>query len=460
VIEALFALLAHPVLPWVLSGAIVAAAFGLWLRFVHRLAPLEQALRRAVALVEEAQGKTGFRQRLAALSRELARDPLLGPSWSAFAATLRPAPGGEEAIGYLHRPRDHFDERLIQAAGINVRFYQTLPQLLVGVGLFFTFVGLVAALYFASRGVASPEVAVAQAALKDLLAAATFKFATSIAGLGSSLLFSWREKAALHRVQHLMERFALALEARMTPISLEQVAAAQLDELRHHGVALQRLVEASGEGLPRAAEEALERELARAVAPFAAAMERLARRVDERGEDLLRVSVQGQAPSRRRQGGMAPVESTPSRDAAWGLLLRELRALRETLVRRTAPAGGDSGGGAESEEKVSAAAGGGLVARDAAAAEARLGRLLALMGRLHARLTGRGVRRRELIEALERLQEEVRLAAASLRELRERLARERPQEEEAVLTLGRLEEELRRSRETLAELAQSVGERK
>ncbi len=458
-IEALFVFLAHPAVPWLLSGAIVAGALGLWLRFVSRLEPLEQALGRALALVEEAEGKAGFRQRLATLSRELARDPLLGPSWAAFAATLRPAPGGEEAIGYLHRPRDHFDERLIQAAGINLRFYQALPQLLVGVGLFFTFVGLVAALYFASRGVASPEVAVAQVALKDLLAAATFKFATSIAGLGSSLLFSWREKAVLHRVQHLIERFALALEARMTPISLEQVAAAQLEELRHHSKALKKLVEASGEGLPHATQEALERELARAVAPFAAAMERLARRVDERGEDLLQVTVQGQGPGRRRQGGVATLESTPSRDAAWSLLLRELRALRETLLRRPAPPGPDSGSGAEVEEKGPAAVGGGLVVRDAAAAEARLGRLLALMGRLHARLTGRGARLREVIEALERLQEEVRLAAASLRELRERLARERPGEEEAVRTLGRLEEELRRSRETLAGLAQSLGHR-
>jgi hypothetical protein len=73
--------------------------------------------------------------------------------------------------------------------GLNFPVWQALPNYFVGVGLLFTFFGLVAALQFASGAVAA-DIDEAQGALRNLLAAATFKFMTSICGLFSSIVFS------------------------------------------------------------------------------------------------------------------------------------------------------------------------------------------------------------------------------------------------------------------------------
>jgi hypothetical protein len=66
----------------------------------------------------------------------------------------------------------------------------SVPGYFVGVGLLLTFVGLVLALQQASAAVSSNDANGMQIATRQLLKVATFKFATSIAGLGSSIVLS------------------------------------------------------------------------------------------------------------------------------------------------------------------------------------------------------------------------------------------------------------------------------
>jgi hypothetical protein len=250
------------------------------------LAGLDDALR----AVQETEGQASFRQRFPQLFRRLAENPVVGEVWRAFAPTLAPAPGSDDAMGYTRRPQESFNESLLAIAGINLRFYNAVPNLLVGAGLLFTFIGLVAALYFASAGVAATDVVTAQFALRELLAAATFKFITSIAGLGSSLVFSWGEKAQLHRVQRRLTQLCSALEARMVPVTGESVAGAQLAEMRQQTVLLRRLSRDLFVRLPEGVEEGLTAEIGRAVAPLRDALTEAApslRRIAEPILDLL-----------------------------------------------------------------------------------------------------------------------------------------------------------------------------
>jgi hypothetical protein len=281
VIDLLFGLVAAHWVPWALSVLIVATAVIVWLDFRwRRLEPVLVGLDQAIAAIEETEGQGAFRQRFAALFQRLADNPVTGDTWRAYASTLAPSPTNDNAIGYTRRPAENFNEGVLAVAGINLRFYHAMPNLLVGVGLLFTFIGLVAALYFASAGVAASDVRLAQAALRELLGAATFKFATSIAGLGSSLIFSWREKAHLYRVHKRLARLCAALEARMIPVTTETLAAAQLLELKSQTGLLKRLSRDIFIRLPEAVEERLAADLAAGVAPvrqaLAAAAERLA----------------------------------------------------------------------------------------------------------------------------------------------------------------------------------------
>ena len=271
-IERFFELAASDWLPWVLSALIILVALVLWADFRRRSARLCRALDDAIDVVQEVDGQVAFKKKFSHVFQKLAENVKLGEAWQAFAPTLTTAGSADEAIGYTRRPKETFNESLLAAAGINLRFFSAIPNFLVGAGLLFSFLGLVAALHFASAGVAARDVAQAQGALAELLAAATFKFTTSIAGLAASLVFSWREKAQLYRVQWRLQRFCALLEARMTPVTTESLLSAQLAELHKTNLQLRRLSKAVYVRVPEAIEDELADRLRESVGPLQTAI--------------------------------------------------------------------------------------------------------------------------------------------------------------------------------------------
>jgi hypothetical protein len=316
VIDSLFTYLAQAWVPWALSALILVAAVLIWLDFRwRRLEPLLRGLDEAIAIVEESEGQASFRQRFPQIFQRLAANPVVGETWRAFAPTLAPAPNNDDAMGYTRRPSESFNEALLGSAGVNQRFYGAVPNLLVGAGLLFTFIGLVAALYFASAGVAASNVEVAQRALRDLLAAATFKFVTSIAGLGSSLVFSWREKAQLYRAHSKLAHFCSALEARMIPVTSESMAGAQLVEMRQQTALLRRLTRDLFVRLPEGVEEGIAGEIARAVGPLRDALAEAApalRRLAEPLTELLAAEIAAARAIAASEARMRADQETPS----------------------------------------------------------------------------------------------------------------------------------------------------
>lgn len=262
--------------PWVLSGLIALLAVGLWVQFKRRIGRLSSAIDQMINEVRITDGPTAFKQRYGAIFSELSGNPLLGDVWRAYASTLTHDQSTSGSIGYTRRPKETFNEQVVTAAGINLPFYNAVPNLLVGMGLLFSFVGLVSALYFASRGVASESVGAAQAALGELLAVATFKFLTSITGLATSLLFSWGEKRQLYEIQHRLQAFCSVLEARMAPITAESLMLAQLERTRSIEQHITRLSRAVYVRVPQALEDTLSEELRTALRPLHEAIARAA----------------------------------------------------------------------------------------------------------------------------------------------------------------------------------------
>lgn len=225
-VDRLFAVLVQPWVSWSLAALIVATASVAWASFrLRRMAPVLAGLERAISVVEASQGPSGFRRNFKSTYQRLAEDPVVGAVWRAYALTIDVASGTDDALVYSRRPHESFDELLLVVAGVNLRLYRAVPNLLVGCGLLFTFIGLLVALYFGSRAIGAGDITQAQHALHELLAAATFKFTTSIAGLGSSVVYSWREKALMYRVEYRLARFCTALEERMVPLTIAGVAA-------------------------------------------------------------------------------------------------------------------------------------------------------------------------------------------------------------------------------------------
>ncbi len=237
-IDEIFAVLNNKAVPWALSGGILLMGLLLFLRFRALLKPVSEQLQLALAAIK------GYRQgtvSIETLSDAIQRLGILENGWRSFKDTLEVRTDeldGKETIYTLHSPSMHMSEARILGAAINLRFYQALPNILVGIGLFFTFIGLVMALYFASKGVAAASVEIAQGALRDLLSAATFKFLTSLAGLFASLIFSWREKVVMHRVTGEIDELHRELESAFQSSSLEKLGVERNSAIRRQEMIL------------------------------------------------------------------------------------------------------------------------------------------------------------------------------------------------------------------------------
>jgi hypothetical protein len=330
-IDLVFGFLALSWVPWTLSGLLIAAALLIWLDFRRRLRPVLDGLEEALRVVEGAASAGALHDRFSAIDQRLASNAVIGDAWRAFVRTLVPVPGQDGVLGATRRPREDLNEGILTGAGINLRFYTAVPNYLVGLGLLFTFMGLVAALYFASAGVAAPSVQEAQSALGKLLGAATFKFVTSIAGLGASIVYSSREKSLLYRLGQQLDALCTALEQRLVPVTPEYLGTVQLAEMRTQSVLLRRLGRHLHVTIPDTVEERLASELLDAIAPMREGFARAAERIGRMDEAVAARLLAGAVGAGGRVSGSDSAERAAFGQGL-GQVIEELRRVREAVT--------------------------------------------------------------------------------------------------------------------------------
>lgn len=224
-----------PTTAMTLCLAMVIAGAGLFLYYwLGRTAP---AIRDLKQVADELRriGEPGSRAALEGTDQVMSRHAIVARGWQLYRATLVARSGNRVAAQV--QPERYFDMRMLEGAGVRLRFFLGLPNDFVGLGLIFTFMGLVAGLYFASRSMMSADLGVAREALVQLLHAATFKFLTSITGIGLSLVLGWSQRVLmdglrgqLAEIQFLLEeRFPLS-PAGETPVGLAPTAVTRAGE--------------------------------------------------------------------------------------------------------------------------------------------------------------------------------------------------------------------------------------
>jgi hypothetical protein len=237
---AIAALLAHfrdERVPIELSIAIVAAAILLLAAVVVCGIVAIARIRRLRTLVRSCGAAAEFEENFARADRGMAHS-ILGDSWREYRRCLKHTDAG---VLYLRRPDEFLGLHALDAKVFPARFFAAAHGYFIGVGLVLTFVGLVAALKFAAAGVASPDLAIAKDALNALLAAAAFKFMTSIAGLGSALVLSIAARSTTCLVESAAQCLARDLERAMEPIFTECLAYDQLTVTRTQLARLDRI---------------------------------------------------------------------------------------------------------------------------------------------------------------------------------------------------------------------------
>ncbi len=107
----------------------------------------------------------------------------------------------------------------------------SIPGYFVGLGLLLTFIGLVLALHKAAAAVSSADAGGMQLATRELLQVATFKFSTSIAGLGASIVLSFFFRTFLIAIESSFEHFCRVVEEKLSYSAPQSIAAEMNDRL-------------------------------------------------------------------------------------------------------------------------------------------------------------------------------------------------------------------------------------
>lgn len=223
--------------PLRLSAAIIATAAVLLLLLFVWGAVAWTRLRHLRRLIRSRPTAAAFARDFRRIDAVLSKS-IVGRAWREYRECMKPS---EDCIYTPCRPQEYLGLHAIDSRDFPARFFAAAHGYFIGIGLLLTFVGLVAALKFAAAGVASPDIALAKQALTGLLSAASFKFMTSIAGLGCSLLLSVAARTTTYAIEGTACRLAGDLERVMTPLVAECLAYDQLGATRAQSVQLEKL---------------------------------------------------------------------------------------------------------------------------------------------------------------------------------------------------------------------------
>ena len=163
-------------------------------------------------------------------------DKLFKKAWQEFKESLV-IPERRKVVYKTDEASLFFSEDRLLGQSLNLRFWNSLPALLVGLGILGTFVGLVWGLIPFS-GIDFTQSGEIQIAIRELLSGVSTAFVTSVWGMLVSLLFNGVEKLCIGKVSREIANLQDVLDLPFTLKTEEEIAEKQKDELEQQTAAL------------------------------------------------------------------------------------------------------------------------------------------------------------------------------------------------------------------------------
>ena len=262
---------------WGYCGFIVVLLMGLSGKLVYEAIPLYRSLREVNGELTSLQGERGFASSFEKYNK-LAENAF-GLPWKEFVETLvLPEPDSGKPIRNTGEVSRYLNDATIIFPKIPFGFYHSVPNLLTGLGILGTFLGLAAGVGSASSGLSSGAPSEITASLQELLAGASLAFMTSIAGILCSILFVPVERVTSRRLHIAVDEWVGAIESRVERVTSAGVALLQLNEARRAATQLERF----NTELIFSIEQALEEKIAGRLSPL---LERLVESVEGLRQD-------------------------------------------------------------------------------------------------------------------------------------------------------------------------------
>lgn len=218
--------------------AIVALSLGATFLLTHVVA-IAFELGRLRRLVSRTNTLAEFAGQFGAIHSRLSKSALIGHAWKEFHETLVLPDEDGGVVRNTIRPQSFINFEVAREQLFGLKIMSSIPGYFVGVGLLLTFIGLVLALQKAATAVNVSGAGDMQDATRELLQVATFKFATSIAGLGASIVLSFVFRTYTIWMEASFDRFCRAVEERIlyTPpqsitLAISRSLDGQLNELK------------------------------------------------------------------------------------------------------------------------------------------------------------------------------------------------------------------------------------
>jgi hypothetical protein len=361
--RAAVAALSDPRFAFALSGFLGACAIGLFVAFLllYRVW-VGFSLWRARRVVMRTKSMRDFATEYENdVYPSLLNHPLIGHAWKEFDETLLK---GGPVIGNTVRPSSFVNVGIAREKLFGLKMMPSIPGYFVGVGLLLTFIGIVLALSKAGEATAGGSSEEMQAAMSDLLRIASFKFSTSIAGLGASIVLAFSFKVFTIGIERAFSRFCDTVEQRLRYTAPQSITAEmneamkeQRDELK--AINSEQFFARMGREISPQIQAAFTNAIAPVTESIAGAVDRLASNSQDGMQDLIHqftASVQGGAGVEMRElGETLRVLQTTIADTQRGLgtsgedFARRMSEAAENLNRLVTEASGRLGESAEQQ---------------------------------------------------------------------------------------------------------------
>lgn len=230
-------LVANPSFPGYVSGGFLVALIFLISWFSLQTKRAINSVESAERIVGRATDRTTFREQFIEVDRALRahEDPSarhsgrsISRGWHEFYETLV-LPDTDDEQSFIRntvRPHAFFNK---DDLGFETGFWRQIPGFFVSIGLFFTFLGLIAVLQGAGDIFSvSNNVDIQRNAMKTLLVVASAKFIMSLTGLFCSIVFNFWHRVQNVQLDKAILGFCDALEFRMLFQTRESLAVEQL----------------------------------------------------------------------------------------------------------------------------------------------------------------------------------------------------------------------------------------
>ena len=158
---------------------------------------------------------------------------VLGLPWREFVERLiLPAPGSPEPIRNTREVSHDLNEQTIVFPRIEQRIFRSIPNLLTGIGILGTFLGLAGGVSMASAGLTSADQGRITESLGQLLSGAALAFSTSVVGIFLSMVFLVCQRSRSRQCHLALSDWVMALEDCLHRITAEDLAKQTLEHAR------------------------------------------------------------------------------------------------------------------------------------------------------------------------------------------------------------------------------------